>query len=127
MSSSVKAPQEAANTAKLTLSISSASNQAGSKWSNQLTATFVPDTRRVLQFHGEQGARISRLDSAFHASSRPRTLIFTLLSPLLFFMPNIYLKELERLYVDQTIHYDFWAQFMTSLKSDWDGSIIPVR
>ena len=49
-----------------------------------------------------------------------------LISPCLFFMPFVYLKELERTYVDNTVHYYYWRQFISGLKRDWENSITPV-
>lgn len=81
-----------------------------------------------MQFYGEPGVRMDRLDSAFNDSSRrPRSIAFNILSPFLFFMPYVYMKELDNLYVDHTVHYYFWRQFITGLKRDWENSITPVR
>ena len=42
-------------------------------------------------------------------------------------MPLVYMNELDKLYVDQSVHYYFWRQFITGLRRDWDNSITPVR
>ncbi|EKM58104.1 uncharacterized protein PHACADRAFT_252136 [Phanerochaete carnosa HHB-10118-sp] len=82
---------------------------------------------RFLHFHGEIGARLDRKESAFKADIRgPRSFIFICISPFLFFMPFVYLKELERTYVDNSVHYYFWRQFIEGLKRDWENSITPA-
>ncbi|KIP12129.1 hypothetical protein PHLGIDRAFT_369143 [Phlebiopsis gigantea 11061_1 CR5-6] len=82
---------------------------------------------RFLAFFGEYGARMDRKDSAFEKSiHRQRSWIFYCISPFLFFMPLVYMEEFEKLYVDDTIHYAFWRQFIGELKQDWERSITPV-
>lgn len=82
---------------------------------------------RFLHFYGETGARLDRKDSAFKKDIRgPRSIVFMLISPFLFFMPFVYLKELERTYVDNSVHYYFWRQFIEGLKRDWENSITPA-
>ncbi|GJE94787.1 hypothetical protein PsYK624_109600 [Phanerochaete sordida] len=87
----------------------------------------MKDKERFLHFHGEVGARLDRKDSAFRADiKRPRSFAFLCISPLLFFMPFVYLKELEKTYVDNSVHYYFWRQFIEGLKRDWENSITPA-
>lgn len=86
------------------------------------------DKERFLHFHGELGARLDRKDSAFEPSTQSsRSIAFMCISPFLFFMPLVYLKELERTYVDNSVHYYYWRQFIEGLKRDWENSITPVR
>lgn len=91
------------------------------------------DLERFKQFYGELGARLDRRESALECpeppslASRLRVIFLHIVSPLLFFMPYMYMKELDKLYVDRTIHYYFWRQFISGLKSDWESSITPVR
>ena len=87
----------------------------------------APDKERFLHFYGEPGARLDRSDSAFKASvRRPRPWWFRILSFFFFFMPLVYMNEFDSLYVDDSVHYHFWRQFMSALKRDWDNSITPV-
>lgn len=86
------------------------------------------DGDRFLAFWGEPGARLDRLMSALDQTiRRRRSWLFTLISPFLFFMPIVYMNEIDKLYVDQTVHYSFWRQFIAGLKRDWENSITPVR
>jgi hypothetical protein len=80
-----------------------------------------------MHFHGEPGARLDRSTSAFRSSiRRPRSLLLKLVSPFMFFMPLVYMNELDKLYVDDTVHYYFWRQFISALMRDWENSITPV-
>ena len=93
------------------------------------SSDLLPDKERFMHFHGEIGARLDRDDSALAPSkvkSRSSNWIFNVISPFLFFMPFVYLKELQRTYVDQSVHYYFWRQFISGLKRDWENSITPV-
>jgi hypothetical protein len=90
-----------------------------------LRFTLPVDRDKFLHFYGELGARLDRLDGALDIE-KPRSWTLTLLSPFLFFMPLLYMKELERLYVDESIHYYFWRQFIAGLYRDWENSITPA-
>ena len=80
-----------------------------------------------MAFWGEPGARLDRKDTALDVTiRRHRSWVFTLISPFLFFMPIVYMNEIDKLYVDQTVHYYFWRQFIDGLKRDWENSITPV-
>ncbi|KIP12134.1 hypothetical protein PHLGIDRAFT_113920 [Phlebiopsis gigantea 11061_1 CR5-6] len=88
---------------------------------------YAVHRERFLSFWGEEGARLDRQTSAFAESiHKPRSLWFNLISPFLFFMPLVYMNELDKLYVDQSVHYYFWRQFITGLRRDWDNSITPA-
>lgn len=56
----------------------------------------------------------------------PRSWFFFLLSPILFFMPFVYLNELDAVFVDKTVHYYAWRRFIGVLRRDWDNAITPV-
>ena len=58
---------------------------------------------------------------------RPRSLTFLLLSPLLFWLPDVYLADLEAVWVDETVNYRPWNKFFNKLTRDWKASEMPVR
>jgi hypothetical protein len=88
---------------------------------------FFSDQERFLHFYGEPGARLDRSKSAFKESIHSRrSLLFKAISVFLFFMPLVYMNEFDVLYVDQSVHYQFWRQFIGGLKKDWENSITPV-
>lgn len=81
-----------------------------------------------MNYYGERGARIDTSQTVFENSENgPRTWFFRFMSPLLFYMPYVYMEELERVYIDRTVDYISWRRFISNLKQDWDGSITPVR
>lgn len=57
----------------------------------------------------------------------PRSLLFLLISMSCFFMPSVYLQELELLFMDKTVHYHAWRRFITVARQDWVDSATPVR
>lgn len=91
----------------------------------QAVNLLLLDRDKFLHFYGEIGARLDRSDGALDVQ-KPRSWVLTMISPFLFFMPLLYMKELERLYVDESIHYYFWRQFIAGLYRDWENSITPV-
>lgn len=85
------------------------------------------DLDRFLAYYGESGARCSRSDSAFDEKiHKSRSLVFFLVAPFLFFMPFVYLKELEVVFIDRTIHYHAWRRFIGAIRRDWENAITPV-
>ncbi|KAI0277909.1 hypothetical protein BGY98DRAFT_934068 [Russula aff. rugulosa BPL654] len=51
---------------------------------------------RFLHFHGETHARLIQDQSVYDKPERERSLLITLLSPLLFLAPDAYLREMEK-------------------------------
>jgi len=58
---------------------------------------------------------------------RERSLLITLLSPLLFLAPEIHLQEMEKLWTDEVIIETVWKSFMSRLLAEWEGVILWVR
>ncbi|KAI0093584.1 hypothetical protein BDY19DRAFT_989148 [Irpex rosettiformis] len=82
---------------------------------------------KFLNYHGEQGARIRRDDSVINNTvRRGRSLLFKLVMPFLFFMPGVYMKEIESVWIDGTVDWISWRKFITLLLKDWNQSIIPA-
>ena len=60
-------------------------------------------------FWDKYGAWLHRHDMALNATVRqPRPWFFTCISPFLFFMPIVYMNEIDKLYVDPSIRSRFW-------------------
>jgi hypothetical protein len=55
-----------------------------------------------------------------------RTVLITLVSPLLFFVPEIYLRDLERLWTDQVLIEAVWKAFMAKLLEEWQDVVLWV-
>jgi hypothetical protein len=59
--------------------------------------------------------------------NRERSLLITLLSPLLFLAPEEHLREVEILWIDEIIIESFWKSFMTEMVAKWHDVILWVR
>ena len=57
---------------------------------------------------------------------RERTLLITLLSPVLFFAPEGYLELLEIVWVDEIIIQETWRKFISILLKEWEQLILSV-
>ena len=57
---------------------------------------------------------------------RERTVVITLVSPLLFFVPEVYLRDLERLWTDQILIETVWKSFMAKLLGEWQDVVLWV-
>ena len=42
-------------------------------------------------------------------------------------MPSVYMKELEGLWIDETVDWISWHRFVSILEKDWNQSMTPVR
>ncbi|KAJ7485400.1 hypothetical protein FB451DRAFT_1363351 [Mycena latifolia] len=73
---------------------------------------------RVYNFHGEPGARLN-VDQSVYGTVRRRTLLITLLSPMLFYAPDFYLFNLYTIYPDGIIRHRDWPEFITRLHNEW--------
>jgi hypothetical protein len=53
-------------------------------------------------------------------------MLITLVSPLLFFAPEIHLRDVERLWTDEVIIETVWKSFMAKLLEEWEDVILWV-
>ncbi|TDL18707.1 hypothetical protein BD410DRAFT_842581 [Rickenella mellea] len=74
---------------------------------------------RLLNFHGMHGARLTSEQSVTGQENGDRSLLVTILSPLLFCAPDTHLKGLERIWVDGIIKQIHWKLFVETLKNEW--------
>ena len=55
---------------------------------------------------------------------------FMILSPFLFWMPQIYLNDLQEIWIDDgevpKVNVRLWNEFITTLRNDWEKSTTPV-
>ncbi|KAI0346505.1 hypothetical protein BDW22DRAFT_765350 [Trametopsis cervina] len=80
-----------------------------------------------LNYFGERGARIHRTDSVLEKSlHKPRSWFFCILTPFLFFMPSVYMEEIDNVWIDETVDSINWRRFITMLTRDWEHSITPA-
>ena len=83
---------------------------------------------KFLHFHGQECARLDRTQSIYpRATNTPdRSLCIMLCSILLFYAPDVHLKSLEGLWVDETICHVPWKAFINKLNDDWERFILFV-
>lgn len=83
---------------------------------------------RYLAFWGEEGARLDRDMNVLAQETpvAPYSWLFHTFSLFLFFMPLVYLRELDQASVDKTVNPHRWRKFITGLRRDWDNSITPA-
>ncbi|KAI0301654.1 hypothetical protein B0F90DRAFT_1936389 [Multifurca ochricompacta] len=79
---------------------------------------------RFLYFHGQRHARLVRHQTVYSKSKRERSLLITLLSPVLFLAPEVHLQEVEKLWTDEIIIETVWKSFMTKLLGEWEDVIL---
>jgi hypothetical protein len=57
---------------------------------------------------------------------RERTLLITLVSPLLFLAPEVHLRDVERLWMDEVIIETVWKAFIAKLLEEWQDVVLWV-
>ncbi|TCD66563.1 hypothetical protein EIP91_001231 [Steccherinum ochraceum] len=82
---------------------------------------------RFLNYYGQPGAKLNS-DDPLHAMSNriPRSAWFWIFSPGLFWWPDMYLHSLETIWVDETVRYVHWSEFISALRQDWERSATPA-
>jgi len=78
---------------------------------------------RVLNFHGQYGARLSRKQSIHVRDQKkvPHSVVFQILSPMLFSAPGVHLEAMTEIWVDRLTLKVPWAGFFKGLGEEWDG------
>ncbi|KAK0237922.1 hypothetical protein EDD85DRAFT_832343 [Armillaria nabsnona] len=79
--------------------------------------------QRFYNFHGQPGARLEREKSVYGRKFK-RTALIALLSPLLFFAPDIHLTSLERIWGDGIVSKVSWTIFIEKLNTEWQEFIL---
>ncbi len=83
--------------------------------------------KRYLDFYGEPGAYLGPPDQVDReAYKQLRTPLITLLSPLLFFAPDVHYLSLHQLCYDG-ITKEEWSVFIRKLSTEWQDFDINVR
>ncbi|KAH8984591.1 hypothetical protein EDB92DRAFT_1885927 [Lactarius akahatsu] len=78
---------------------------------------------RFEDLHGQINARLKR-NEAIYKIKRRKSILITVLSPLLFFAPQRYLAELEEAWVDEHILEPVWKSLMTKMLGEWSDLIL---
>ena len=65
--------------------------------------------------------------TVYDIPKQERSLLITLVSPLLFLAPEVHLRDIGKQWTDEIIIKVVWKSFMTKLVDEWDGLILWVR
>ena len=79
-----------------------------------------------MHFHGQKTSRQSRYKSIYEDGCHKRTKVFPLLSLILFFTPDVHLRELKRVWADELIIEEVWRSFVQKLVSEWEEFVLYV-
>ncbi len=81
-----------------------------------------------LNYHGQYCARLNRDQSVQPGSTKEKRLsaFFCLVSPILFYMPDSYMKKLDMVWVDDTLNHYRWKEFITRMRAEWERYNTPV-
>ena len=82
--------------------------------------------QKFMNFAGQPAARLNR-DQAVYDIEIHRSILITILSPLLFFAPDVNLQKLECVFLDEMVNQVPWKAFLGQLQEDWKEFILYVR
>ncbi|KAI9459419.1 hypothetical protein BJY52DRAFT_1223044 [Lactarius psammicola] len=82
---------------------------------------------RFLNFHGQRTSRQDRYKSIYKGGLRERTRLVRILSPILFFFPDVHLRELEKVWADKISVEVLWKEFTQKLVSEWTEFVLYWR
>jgi hypothetical protein len=77
------------------------------------------DHVKFLNFHGQEGARLSRDQTVHERTYHKSSLLMAFMSPLLFNAPEGYFTLLESLYVDGIVTTSSWKPFVERRIREW--------
>ncbi|KAG9221645.1 hypothetical protein CCMSSC00406_0005558 [Pleurotus cornucopiae] len=78
---------------------------------------------RFINFHGQPAARLCR-NQAIYDESDGRSYLITLLSPMLFSAPEVHLRMLRDIYVDQVVYATHINKVISRLNNEWQEFIL---
>ncbi|KAH8995341.1 hypothetical protein EDB92DRAFT_196891 [Lactarius akahatsu] len=79
---------------------------------------------RFIHFHGQKVSRQDCYKSIYKGSRRKRTKLVRILSPILFFFPDVHLLELQKVWTDEIVVEALWREFMQKLVSEWTEFVL---
>ena len=82
---------------------------------------------RFIDFHGQKSSRQGRHKSIYKGHHHQPTKLIKVLSLILFFLPDVHLRGLKKVWMDELIIEEVWKQFMQKLVSEWSILIGYVR
>ncbi|KAL7277327.1 hypothetical protein ACG7TL_009184 [Trametes sanguinea] len=80
--------------------------------------------QRFLNMHGQTYARLGRDQSIYNTVKQPRTALIKLLAPLFFNAPEVHLRGLEKIWIDNIIAIQPWSGFIGKLQNEWQEFVL---
>jgi hypothetical protein len=66
-------------------------------------------------------------DQSVHRGRTRRSLLAKILSPILFFAPDLFLRTIvQKTWVDGLLHGPIWVEWIKRLNEEWQGLILLV-
>lgn len=78
-----------------------------------------------MNFAGQPAARLNRQQAVYDTTPQ-RSLLITIFSPALFFAPDVHLRKLELVFVDDMVNQVPWKAFINQLQEEWREFILYV-
>ncbi|TFK49086.1 hypothetical protein OE88DRAFT_1646661 [Heliocybe sulcata] len=87
---------------------------------SRLMGVFVH--QRFLHYHGTSAARLAANQSIYgHREQARKSWRFRMISPLLFYAPEVHLEAIENAWVDRIGHHVLWNKIMSRLQDEWEN------
>jgi hypothetical protein len=74
---------------------------------------------KFLNFAGQPCAKLNRDQAIYNGPTGRRSSLITSISPLLFFAPDVYLSQLEKVWIDEMINQVPWKALTSKLSDEW--------
>lgn len=81
---------------------------------------------KFIHFHGQKTSRQDRTKSIYEGDCHTRTIPFWVLSLILFFAPDVHLRDLLKVWADELVIEEVWKNFMDKLVSEWVEFVLYV-
>lgn len=86
-----------------------------------------PARTRFFNFYGQVGARLTADQTVYSKDRHRRSILLTIVSPLLFGAPHNYAQGLNAICIDQLVNHVSWKPFIDKLNSEWEAFTLYVR
>lgn len=81
---------------------------------------------QFINLYGQKGARLDQDRSVHGMDVYSRTFVLRVLSPAMFYAPEVHLQSLEKIWVDRIIHASHWLEFIRKLTGEWQEFVVIV-
>ncbi|EIW77586.1 hypothetical protein CONPUDRAFT_145883 [Coniophora puteana RWD-64-598 SS2] len=76
---------------------------------------------RFFNFCGQIGARLDADQTVYYRDKRRRSILLRIMSPFLFGAPDVHMKALKTIWMDQLVNHIPWKKFVDKLNDEWMG------